>query len=719
MLPAVARRALELRRQVVKDDGLLWIADPRGDVHPDWLPLSQSLALDDTLAAVRLGRAEGVGCYYRGQRILSCCVLAIEGELLPTPAAVETNTYETCLAFPELHGRRAELSAFRHFLADGTTLRQWITLESQSLRASPVSVTLTLSCDGLLCEEVGAPSGDGYNSPALDGTMLVLTRRMEDGSLGRTIVHFDRAPFALRWLGPNELRGVGPRVAVSFRFFPVLAEPATLAFSVAPGEQAPEPTAQTGRQFEAGTIVDFDAATAAVRERHARDLLRGAIYDAYDPALNAILGRSAADLQLLLMANDTGEALPVAGLPDRPVISGRDALMAGFMSLALAPEQAIATLSALARQQVRDERHGERDGQIPDGSADLHGGTAALAVTPLWVALLAETLDWTGNLALFEELLPVARRAVRWMERQSDPHGYVRAVSESGAMATGIVLAPQAYTVRARRTLARALRRSGARIDHAEVAALELSAERLRQHVERDFWMGDAGAYAPTVNGAWQPERHATSAAAHALWSQISAGPRAARLADRLTAPDLLSGWGLRSRSAMDQAFNPLHPTRGAVWTHETALAAIGLLRSGHVEAGMRLARGVFDVARSQIDARLPAFFGGQQRSGPYAEAPLWHPAACMPAALAVASPAGLVAAMLGCEPDAVARQLILRPVLPVWLRRLSVRHLRVGSAWVDVDVTRIAHDGGCDVQARVTGGECRVLVQPRVRAFV
>jgi hypothetical protein len=89
-----------------------------------------------------------------------------------------------------------------------------------------------------------------------------------------------------------------------------------------------------------------------------------------------------------------------------------------------------------------------------------------------------------------------------------------------------------------------------------------------------------------------------------------------------------------------------------------------------------------------------------------------------MPCALAAASPVALIAAMLGCEPDALAGRLTLRPVLPAWLRRVSVRHLRVGAATIDVDVTRAGTDGACDVSACVLAGECTVLVQPPVRSY-
>lgn len=706
-LPPVARRALELRRLVVKDDNIVWVGDARGDIYPEWLPNGSSPRPDDTLAAVRLGRSDGAGLYHQGRRILSCCVLAIQSETLPPPAAAETSTYEACLAFPELRGRRDDLSAFRAFVADSAALTQWITLESQSIIPAPVRVTLTLACDGMLSDEAPAASPDERSW--LEGATLRLAVRAGDGTLRRTTLTFDRDPLDVRWLGASEIAGVPARVAVSFHLYPALAEPAVLACRIAPETEHVEQGAPRVEGFAAQpAALDQRAASAAARDRHARALLNGALYTAHQPALDATLHRAAADLRLLTARTPHGEALPLAGLPDRPEVVPHDMLLAGFQSLGLDPAYATDALRALARHPALLEPGAPTMCEMNEANE----GRRQAAVTPLWVALLGETLDWTGDRALFEELLPTARQAVRAMERGADRHGYLPAGDGR------IWLEPQVYARMARRSLARALRRRGSPHDHAEIAALELGAENLRQHIERDFWLGAEDCYARALDGMWRPVPGATSAAAHALWARMTSGPRAARLAARLTLPDLHSGWGLRTLSLAAPAYDALAPEGGAVRTHETAFAAIGLLRSGHTAAGFRLARGLFAVAEAQLDARLPAYVGGQEQSGHYAAVPHWCAGASMPSAAAAAGPIALVAAMLGCEPDALGERLTLRPVLPAWLRRLSVQHLRVGAARVDVELTRVNAEGACEVSARVTSGECAVHVQPPTRAY-
>jgi hypothetical protein len=48
-----------------------------------------------------------------------------------------------------------------------------------------------------------------------------------------------------------------------------------------------------------------------------------------------------------------------------------------------------------------------------------------------------------------------------------------------------------------------------------------------------------------------------------------------------------------------------------------------------------------------------------------------------------------LVTTLLGLEADAAARKLVVRPALPDWLARVSALHLSIGSATLDLHVTR------------------------------
>jgi glycogen debranching enzyme len=151
---------------------------------------------------------------------------------------------------------------------------------------------------------------------------------------------------------------------------------------------------------------------------------------------NAWLERSVQDLTLLRSENEYGSYV-YAGLPWFATIFGRDGLITALETLGFFAGLAAETLRTLARLQgkefitERDEepgkilhelRHGEMaaTGEIPFGR--YYGSIDA---TPLFLLLLAEYADRTGDLALVRELWPAALAANRWMDASADSRGYL------------------------------------------------------------------------------------------------------------------------------------------------------------------------------------------------------------------------------------------------------------------------------------------------------
>src|ERR1051325_3242410 len=94
------------------------------------------------------------------------------------------------------------------------------------------------------------------------------------------------------------------------------------------------------------------------------------------------------------------------------------------------------------------------------------------------------------------------------------------------------------------------------------------------------------------------------SNAGHALGAGIVPAEHARAVADRLMAPDLFSGWGVRSLSDRDRSYNPFAYHLGTVWPVEQATFALGFKRYGLDEHLDRLAGAVFDAAFASPDAR-------------------------------------------------------------------------------------------------------------------
>ena len=190
------------------------------------------------------------------------------------------------------------------------------------------------------------------------------------------------------------------------------------------------------------------------------------------------------------------------------------------------------------------------------------------------------------------------------------------------------------------------------------------------------------------LDGRKQQVRSVSSNPGHCLYCGIVDDEKAALVAERLMAPDMFSGWGIRTLASSSRAYNPMSYHNGSVWPHDNAIAAAGLKRYGFHAATTRIASGLFEVAAQARDFRLPELFCGFHRD----ESPsiVAYPVACIPQAWAAAAPFMLVQAMMGIAAHAPSNTLTVdRPMLPDWLESLELHGVRVGRSRVSLSFQR------------------------------
>ena len=116
-------------------------------------------------------------------------------------------------------------------------------------------------------------------------------------------------------------------------------------------------------------------------------------------------------------------------------------------------------------------------------------------------------------------------------------------------------------------------------------------------------------------------------------------------------APDMWTGWGIRTLSADHPAFNPYSYQNGSVWPHDNAIIALGFKRYGFAREAARIARDISDAAGHFLLNQLPELYSGMQRGD--ADFPVQYLGANVPQAWAAGSVFVLLQAMLGIAPDA------------------------------------------------------------------
>jgi glycogen debranching enzyme len=230
-------------------------------------------------------------------------------------------------------------------------------------------------------------------------------------------------------------------------------------------------------------------------------------------------------------------------------------------------------------------------------------------------------------------------------------------------------------------------------------AELRAQADALRDRFEADFWLDEAGYYAMALDADKRPVPSVSSNVGHVLWSGLPAPERAAQVAQRLMAPDMLCGWGIRTLSSGEPTFNPMSYHNGSVWPHDNALIACGLGRYGHEDAVVEVAAQVYEAGVRFADLRLPELYCGFTRDRHYHSLPADYPVSCRPQAWAAGSVFLLLQQALGLRTDLTNRRLLLRPRLLPGMGLVRLRRLRVLGGVLDLEVRAL--DGRIHVDVR------------------
>jgi glycogen debranching enzyme len=453
----------------------------------------------------------------------------------------------------------------------------------------------------------------------------------------------------------------------------------------------------------------FGTELAHVRESLAAWHLRVPQLKASWDELDHTFRRSISDLAALRLRHEgTLGALPAAGMPWFMTVFGRDTIITSLQTLLFGPELARNALEALAAIQATEDDpsvdaepgkivHELRRGRAAETWFPAYYGS--VDATPLYLVLLSEVWRWTDDATLANSLREPALRALEWIDRWGDRDGdgfveYERRTprglenqswKDSGdsqrfrdGRYAAAPIAPaevQGYVYDAKLRLAE-LARAVWR-DRELADRLEADAAELRARFDRAFWVEDRGGYyALALDGDKQPVDSLCSNMGHLLWSGIVPDERATAVVDSLMGNGLWSGWGIRTMSTGDAAYNPISYHTGTVWPHDTSLAAWGLVRYGRWEEARRIVRTILEAAR-HFDWSLPEVFAGFDRTEtPF---PIAYPTAARPQAWAAGAPVLCLQLLLGLRPERRETRLVsdAPPDVPRWAGTLRLQGVR------------------------------------------
>jgi glycogen debranching enzyme len=118
----------------------------------------------------------------------------------------------------------------------------------------------------------------------------------------------------------------------------------------------------------------------------------------------------------------------------------------------------------------------------------------------------------------------------------------------------------------------------------------------LARLVDERFWLGPDDGFALALDGQKRPVRMVASNPGHALWAGLVQPDRVEPLIERMTRPDLLSAFGVRTLSRDSPFYAPFAYHRGAVWPFDNAVLALGLVRHDRPDLARVVAEAVGDA---------------------------------------------------------------------------------------------------------------------------
>jgi glycogen debranching enzyme len=428
--------------------------------------------------------------------------------------------------------------------------------------------------------------------------------------------------------------------------------------------------------------------------------------------------QSVADLAALRMRSSASAdlgTLPAAGMPWFMTVFGRDTIITCLQTLLFGPDLARTALDVLASLQAKDDDpsidaepgkivHEIRTGKAAKRWFASYYGT--VDATPLYLILLSEVWRWTDDAQLVRRLREPLL-ALRWLDewgdvdgdgfveyRKRSAHGLDnhswKDSGDSQRFSDGryaeAPIAPaevQGYVYDAKRRVAELARVVWR--DRALADRLVNEASALRERFDEAFWIDARGGYfALALDREKRTVDSMTSNMGHLLWSGIVKPERVEAIVDALMSDALWSGWGVRTMSQDDAAYNPLSYHNGTVWPHDNSLIAWGLARYDRWSEAQRIAQRMLNASR-HFGYQLPEVFAGLRREE--TSFPIAYPTAARPQAWAAGAPVLLLQILLGLQPDPRRHALesVAPQELPSWTQWLRLQGVRAFDATWDV----------------------------------
>ncbi|WP_316570212.1 amylo-alpha-1,6-glucosidase [Neobacillus sp. YIM B06451] len=678
--------------RVIKENDLFLLTDKQGDIP--------------------VGHPYGLGLYTKDTRFLSKLNLYINGEkpILLSSDADENYMAKILLTNPHMENHdglilwRESVEIERSRFISDDVLYETIKVKNYFPKQVSFEITLEMDADfkdmfiirGFQKGKVGSRTGQEIN-----GNSLTFGYVGSDNITRKTVVSWDKTAKAAEADG-----------RVTFSFTLGHEEEDSVTFFIQPhignaSYRKPVPV-----NTALGQLQDS-------YDRWARETTT--VKTDYSP-LQTLVQRGIDDLRVLLTDVGFGP-FPVAGLPWFGVPFGRDSIIAALQMLAFNPQIAKGTILTMANYQGkkldpwRDEQPGKIMHEIRYGELASTGQIpftpyyGTIDATPLFLILVKEYVNWTGDYEILEDIESNIESALKWIDSFGDRDGDLfveyhqessKGIANQGWKDSGdsivhrnghyakspIALSEvQGYVYQAKAGIADLYDHLG-KTEKAE--KLRADTQKLKDKFNDSFWMEDREFYAIALDAEKKQVGTITSNPGHLLYSGILNEERANAVSNMLLSPKMFSGYGIRTMGEGEAGYNPMSYHDGSIWPHDNSLILLGLSKTGRQDKANQVIGGLIKASGFFEYNRLPELFCGYGDSLGKA---VKYPVACSPQAWAAGTPLVFIQTILGLFPDCATREMRISPLLLPEMNELSVYNIRIGEGILSLEAVR-TNDG-------------------------
>ena len=344
----------------------------------------------------------------------------MNGEQMTEILSSDQNNFEatTYLTNPDFRDRSGNFVTKEYLSISRNVTIPGCVIESININNfNPFTVALDLTieleadfADIFTVRGMTEPAGDRKMPVNYDGKSLLLSQKGRDGHTRQHECAVQRGPAKVD----------NRRCTFSIDLAPRCSHTVTITIYVrgqTPGDEFRQPFGTSIRSL-----------LEEIKKSYLEETYHTRYFQTDNRLFNRILLRSLLDLRMMHMSNN-GNTFYSAGVPWYDALFGRDSIIAAIQALPYHTDVARDTIRLLARYQGKryDDWRDEEPGRI------LHelrvGEMANLNVipqtpyygsadsTPLFLILLTEYVNWTGDLGLFNELLSNVDAALGWLEK--------------------------------------------------------------------------------------------------------------------------------------------------------------------------------------------------------------------------------------------------------------------------------------------------------------